>query len=232
MGGDAGISTPTGATVIDASAGPEGDAGAFPSLAQPKPVALAIADPYDDVDFHVLRTDTYSLDIGGMGQILGLAQLVDDPYTANARVYLFLPKATLRIDGAYERFSFNLQVAMGGEDSVAATSGIDFGLLDLAFNIPFTADGKTYLKVGQFLVPYGREQLTDPGFQDFADNSMEELGFVVGRDVGLALVTKPGPFTLIGGVFTGGGRDVPPDHYLPALRYPGAGSAHRRRRPG
>jgi hypothetical protein len=104
---------------------------------------------------------------------------------------------------------------MGGEDSVNATSGIDFGLLDLAFNIPLTSDGKTYLRVGQFLVPYGREQLTDPGFQDFGDVSMEEIGFIVGRDVGLAVVSKPGPFTLIGGVFTGGGRDVPPDHYLP-----------------
>jgi len=28
-------------------------------------------------------------------------------------------------------------------------------------------------------------------------------------------VSHPGLFTLIGGVFTGGGRDVPPDHYLP-----------------
>jgi hypothetical protein len=33
--------------------------------------------------------------------------------------------------------------------------------------------------------------------------------------VGAAVVSHPGLFTLIGGVFTGGGRDVPPDHYLP-----------------
>ena len=31
----------------------------------------------------------------------------------------------------------------------------------------------------------------------------------------MALVSRPGPLTLIGGVFTGGGRDVPPNHYLP-----------------
>jgi hypothetical protein len=174
-----------------------------------------VPDPYGDVDVHILQTDKYSLDVGGMGQVLGLGQVVDDPVTDSARAYLFLPKATLRLDGSYDRFSFNFQVALGGEASVSATSGIDFGLLDLAFNIPVTRDGRTYVKVGQFLVPYGREQLTDPGFQDFADTSLEQLGFVVGRDVGLAVVSKAGPVTLIGGVFAGGGRDVPPDHYLP-----------------
>ena len=194
------------------------DAGAETQVAAPETAAPTsvppVPDPYGDVDFHILHTDKYMLDIGGMGQLLGLGQVVDDPYTPNTRVYLFLPKATLRFDGSYSRFSFNLQVAMGGEDSVSGTSGIDFGLLDLAFNVPLTSDGRTYLKVGQFLVPYGREQLTDPGFEDFGDVSLEEIGFIVGRDVGLALVSKPGPFTIIGGVFTGGGRDVPPDHYL------------------
>jgi hypothetical protein len=33
--------------------------------------------------------------------------------------------------------------------------------------------------------------------------------------VGVALVLQPGPLTVIAGVFTGGGRDVPPQHYLP-----------------
>jgi len=193
---------------------PAGEGTVVPLLV-PTPRAQPVPDPYGDVDFSVLHTDRFSLDIGGMGQVLGLGQIVQDPSTPHDRVYLFLPKATLRADGSFDRYSFNLQIALGGEDSVSATSGIDFGLLDLAFNIPFTADGTTYLKIGQFLVPYGREQLTDPGFQDFADTSMENIGFVVGRDVGLALVSKPGPLTLIGGVFTGGGRDVPPDHYLP-----------------
>jgi hypothetical protein len=177
--------------------------------------AKPIPDPYADVDINIVHTDKLTLDIGGMAQVLGLAQSVDDPSTAQIREYLFMPHARLRIDGSYDRYSFNLQLALGGEDSVNGTSGIDFSLLDMAFNVPLTASGTTYLKVGQFLVPYGREQLTDPGFQDFADVSMEGQSFVVGRDVGIAIVSKPGPMTLIGGVFTGGGRDIPPDHYLP-----------------
>jgi hypothetical protein len=175
----------------------------------------SVPDPYGDVDVNLVHTDKLVLDIGGIGQLLGLGQIVDDPYTAHDRAYLFMPHARLRLDGSYDRFSFNFQVAFGGEDSVNTTSGIDFSLLDMAFNIALTNDGRTYVKIGQFLVPYGREQLTDPGFQDFADVSMEQIGFVVGRDVGLAIVSKPGPMTLIAGVFTGGGPDVPPDHYLP-----------------
>ncbi|MHB8418097.1 MAG: porin [Myxococcales bacterium] len=178
--------------------------------------AEAVPDPYADVDLHVLHTDKYSLDIGGMLQGLGLAQYVDDPTDAKGRMYLFLPQARLRMDGNYDRFSFNFQLAMGGAD-LTTSSGVAIGLLDMAVNIPLTASGTTYLKVGQFLVPYGREQLTDPGFQDFADVSMENLGFDVGRDVGLAIVSHPGLLSIVGGVFTGGGRDVPPNHYLPEV---------------
>jgi hypothetical protein len=177
-------------------------------------LAQAIPDPYADVDLNVLHTDKFNLDVGGMGQVLALGQVVDDPYKDNARVYLFLPKARLRLDGSYNWLSFNFQIALGGEDLVVSPNpGITLGLLDLAFNIAISP--KVYLKVGQFLVPYGREQLTDPGFQDFADVSLEDVGFVVGRDVGAAIVARPGPMSLIAGVFTGGGRDEPPDHYLP-----------------
>ncbi|HUB08477.1 MAG TPA: porin [Myxococcales bacterium] len=173
-----------------------------------------VPDPYSDVDFNVLKADKYSLDIGAMAQALGLAQYVNEPIRADGRMYLFLPQARLRMDGNYDRYSFNFQLAMGGAD-LTTSSGVAIGLLDMAANIPLDSKATTYLKVGQFLVPYGREQLTDPGFSDFADVSMNNIGFVVGRDVGLAIVSHPGPVSIVGGVFTGGGRDVPPDHYLP-----------------
>jgi hypothetical protein len=182
------------------------------AAAQPAP--KSVPDPYADVDINLVRTEKVVLDIGGLGQVLGLAQSVEDPSQADLRIYLFLIAARLRFDGNYDRFSFNLQIGLGPED-LSTSSGISLGLLDLVFNISLTDDAKTYLKVGQFLVPYGREELTDPGFQVFGDRSMEYGGFVVGRDVGVAIVSHPGPFTLIGGVFTGGGRNVPADRYLP-----------------
>jgi hypothetical protein len=154
------------------------------------------------------------IDFGGMIQLLGFAQHLDDPYKNDDRAYLLMNRARLRLSGRYERISFYTEMGLGGEDAVVATTGVSLSLLDFAFNIPL-GDGKTtHLKVGQFKVPYGREQLTYEGNFQFADRSINNLGFVVGRDVGAAVVSHPGLLTLIGGVFTGGGRDVPPDHSL------------------
>jgi len=166
-------------------------------------------------DIPVAKTDNAELDIGGMVQLLGFAQHLDDPYKDDNRVYLFMNRARLRLSGHYDSVSFYTEMGLGGEDSVVAQTGVSLSLLDFAFNIPLGYSHTTYLKVGQFKVPYGREQLTYEGNFQFADRSINNLGFVVGRDVGAAVVSHPGWFTLIGGVFTGGGRDVPPDHYLP-----------------
>jgi hypothetical protein len=167
-------------------------------------------------DISVVHTDDSELQIGGMAQGLGLGQEVDDPYKSHERAYLFLKEARLRTDGHYGDYRFYLELGLGGEDEVVAPSpGVSLGLLDLSFDIPVLGSKTTYVKVGQFKVPYGREQLTYTGDMQFADISIESLGFDVGRDVGVAVVSHPGPVTLIGGVFTGGGRDIPPDHYLP-----------------
>src|SRR5580698_851485 len=165
----------------------------------------------------VAKTDDAELDFGGMIQLLGFAQHLDDPYKNDDRAYLFMNRARLRLSGHYDEVAFHLEMGLGGEDAVVATTGVSLSLLDFAFDIPLSLSGShtTYLKVGQFKVPYGREQLTYEGNFQFADRSINNLGFIVGRDVGAAVVSHPGLFTLIGGVFTGGGRDVPPDHYLP-----------------
>jgi len=166
-------------------------------------------------DVSVLKTDNAALAIGGMVQLLGFGQRLSDPYKDDDRLYLFMNRARLRVSGHYDDIGFYTEMGLGGEASVVAQTGVSLSLLDFAFTVPILGSGTTYLKVGQFKVPYGREQLTYEGNFQFADRSINNLGFVVGRDVGLALVSHPGRFTIIGGVFTGGGRDVPPDHYLP-----------------
>jgi phosphate-selective porin O/P len=166
-------------------------------------------------DIAVITNDDAEIDVGGMIQLLGFAQHLDDPYKNDDRAYLFMNRARLRFSGHYDRISFYSEMGLGGEDAVVATTGVSLSLLDFAFNIPLGAGKTTYLKVGQFKVPYGREQLTYEGNLQFADRSINNLGFIVGRDVGAAVVSHPGLLTFIGGVFTGGGRDVPPDHYLP-----------------
>src|SRR5262249_32881446 len=87
------------------------------------------------------------------------------------------------------------------------------GLLDFSFEVPILDRGTTF-KVGQFLVPYSRERLTDDPTMNFGDRSPESLGFSWNRDYGFALSHYAGKFAGTAAVMTGGGRDVP-QRYLP-----------------
>jgi hypothetical protein len=164
-------------------------------------------------DIEVASGEDSELRLGGLAQVLGVGQEVYDPSRADERLYLFLKTARLRTSGRYQDYSFNVELAFGGEEVAAApTPGVSAGLLDFSFRIPFGAS--SYVQVGQFKVPYGRERLTYSGFTQFADRSIQDLGFRVGRDVGVAVTTRPGPATVVVGLFTGGGRDLP-QRYIP-----------------
>lgn len=176
--------------------------------------AAALVPQIARADAPVIKTDEAQLNLGGMTQALGLGQRLDDPYRNDARLFLFLKSARVRANGHYEDFSFNAEATLGGEEAVVGTTGVSLSLLDLSVNLPLRFWNKSYLKVGQFLVPYGRERLTYEGYSQFIERSTQDLGFRVGRDVGVTVNMFPGPFTIIAGVFTGGGRDAP-QRYLP-----------------
>ncbi|MBI3292651.1 MAG: hypothetical protein HYZ73_07590 [Elusimicrobia bacterium] len=74
----------------------------------------------------------------------------------------------------------------------------------------------TWLKIGQFKVPYSRERLAYSGVLQFTERSIQTVGFNVGRDVGAAVHTYRGKLAATAGVFTGGGRDVP-QRFLPEV---------------
>jgi hypothetical protein len=162
----------------------------------------------------VVRTENASLDVGGRLQLLGFAQKLEDAHRDSTRMYLFLKQGRLRLSGNYGELKFRAQMALGGEAEVKAPSpGVSLDLLDLFADVPVPL-GKTYVRAGQFKVPYSRERLLDAGSLLFADRSVQNLGFRVGRDVGVALHTQAGPVVAGAGVFTGGGRDIP-ERYLP-----------------
>ncbi len=162
----------------------------------------------------VMRTENASLDVGGRLQLLGFAQKLDDAHRDDTRMYLFLKQGRLRIGGNYGELKFFAQMALGGEAEVKAPSpGVSLDLLDLYADVPVPL-GKTYVRAGQFKVPYSRERLHDAGTLLFADRSVQNLGFRVGRDVGVAVHTEAGGLVAGAGVFTGGGRDIP-ERYLP-----------------
>jgi hypothetical protein len=159
----------------------------------------------------VVKTDDMNLDVGGRMQLYGLAQHVDDPHRDNERLYLFMKQARVMFSGSYEDYKFHTEIAFGGEEEVQNKNS-SLSLLDMWFDIPAPAGAR--LRLGQFKVPYSRERLANSGRLLFADRSINNLAFRVGRDVGAAVHAYPGKFALAAGLFTAGGRDVP-ERYIP-----------------
>jgi hypothetical protein len=163
----------------------------------------------------VLKTDRAQMDVGGRLQLLGFGQRLEDGSQNNERFYLFLKQGRLSVSGNVDDWRYRVMVAFGGEDEVKAPNpGISLGLLDMYVDIPIHVLGKSYVRVGQFRVPYSRERLTESGSLLFADRSIQNLAFRVGRDVGATFFTQAGPVVGGLGIFTGGGRDIP-ERYLP-----------------
>ncbi|MFY0524358.1 porin [Archangium gephyra] len=163
----------------------------------------------------VLRTENASMNVGGRLQLLGFAQKLDDGARNDERLYLFLKQGRLTLSGNVDDWRYGVMLAFGGEDEIKApTPGISLGLLDMYVDIPVKVLGNSYVRVGQFRVPYGRERLTESGTLLFADRSIQNLAFRVGRDVGATFHTQAGPVVAGLGIFTGGGRDIP-ERYLP-----------------
>ncbi len=84
-------------------------------------------------------------------------------------------------------------------------------LEDAVVNYDFTKGAKTFqLKTGQFKVPFGRQELTSSGSQQFVDRSLASGEFARGRDIGVQVWGQPaaGKFDWRLGIFNGNGRNV------------------------
>lgn len=155
----------------------------------------------------VVSNDKFNLNIGGRLQLVGYGQYVTDPYMSNARVFLFLKQARLNLHGNVEGSKYNMEWVGGAEDVNGSNTGLT--LLDFSFDVPWFKTENTWLRVGQFKVPYGREEINNDAEFQLVDTSILYKGFNLGRDYGLALHTVRGKMTAAAGVFTGGARDVP-----------------------
>jgi hypothetical protein len=177
-------------------------------------LALAGAVPQAARAVQLLQTDDVTINMHGYLQTLGVAEDVPNsvPGKDNIRLYLFLKEARLRWDGTMWGASFDIMLAPGAEDLTPNTNSA-LGLLDFSFEMPVLSSSYK-VKLGQFLVPYGRERLTDDPTMSFGDRSIENLGFSWNRDYGIALSRYDGKMAGTFAVMTGGGRDVP-QRYLP-----------------
>lgn len=83
-------------------------------------------------------------------------------------------------------------------------------LEDANFNYDFQGDDGVQLKFGQFKVPFGRQELTSSGSQEFVDRSIVSNAFARGRDIGLQLWGTPleGKLDWRVGLFNGNGTNT------------------------
>ncbi|MGH9362072.1 MAG: porin, partial [Thermoanaerobaculia bacterium] len=84
-------------------------------------------------------------------------------------------------------------------------------LEDANVNYDFTNGKKEFqLKAGQYKVPFGRQELTSSGSQEFVDRSAVSNEFARGRDIGVQLWGLPmgGKLDWRVGIFNGNGRTV------------------------
>lgn len=84
-------------------------------------------------------------------------------------------------------------------------------LEDAVVNYDFTNGKKTFqLKGGQFKVPFGRQELTSSGSQEFVDRSIASNEYARGRDIGVQVWGLPaaGKVDWRFGIFNGNGRTV------------------------
>lgn len=151
-----------------------------------------------------------TMNINGQLQLHGALEVVDDPYSDDNRLFLFLRQARLNVNGTYMDSKYEVEWMMGGEEVPENNSVMS--LLDAYFDTPLTES--VGLKVGQYKVPYGRERLLDSGNAFNVNRSVGNNFFNIGRDVGLTLHQESGLFSGAIGLFTGGGINIP-ERYLP-----------------
>jgi hypothetical protein len=158
----------------------------------------------------LFQSDDVTVNMHAYAQGVAVAQDVPDNVRNKDRLYLFVKEARLRWDGLLYGATYDIMLAPGAEDITPNTNSA-LGLLDFSFEAPVLG---AKVKLGQFLVPYSRERLTDDPTMSFADRSLENLGFSWNRDYGVAFSNYSGNFAGTFAVMTGGGRDVP-QRYLP-----------------
>ncbi|MGH7339495.1 MAG: porin, partial [Candidatus Rokuibacteriota bacterium] len=84
-------------------------------------------------------------------------------------------------------------------------------LEDAVVNYDFTEGKKLFqLKAGQYKVPFGRQELTSSGSQQFVDRSAVSNEFARGRDIGMQIWGTPmgGKLDWRFGIYNGNGRTV------------------------
>lgn len=125
---------------------------------------------------------------------------VDDPDDGLTSTNFSVPRLRLKWDGFAFKPWFLYTVQLNVND--------DLDLRDMFFTAAY--DNRIMPRVGQWKVPFGRQELTSSSALQFINRSIVNDEFGLGRDRGAALMGGLGPqynFSYSGGVFNGDGRN-------------------------
>jgi len=128
------------------------------------------------------------------------------------RLSFRIRRLRLKLDGwaCTKDLTYEVQVSL--HETGTATSNM---LEDANVDYDLTKGKKAFrLKAGQYKVPFGRQELTSSGSQQFVDRSIVSAEFARGRDIGVQLWGQLGPEAVPDllewrvGAFNGAGRSV------------------------
>jgi hypothetical protein len=153
-----------------------------------------------------IKGKNFSLGLSNRVQVRFTSEDLDDTSATSKpeRDSFRLRRMKMKLDGwVYTQdLTYELQVNFADSANV---------LEDANVNYDFTKGKKAFmLKAGQYKVPFGRQELTSSGSQQFVDRSAVSNTFARGRDVGIQLWGTPngGLIDWRVGVFNGAGRTV------------------------
>jgi hypothetical protein len=170
----------------------------------------------------IVNKEDFTLHLDALIQPLVTAEGIEDPYQNDLRAFHFLKRARLALHGDYEDFTYRIEMSFAGQESEIPLSptgrptwGLNPSLLDFYFDAPVPLVENVKARIGQFKTPYSRERMTYAGSLLFAERSVSNLFFGMGRDLGGAIYNTGDSRLKYGlSVQAGVGRNVP-ERFLP-----------------
>ncbi|HUP59475.1 MAG TPA: porin [Thermoanaerobaculia bacterium] len=145
-----------------------------------------------------IETDNALLNISNRVQIRFTHE---DPENGNSKGSFRIRRAKTKFDGWFYRKNMTYELQLNWPDTANP-------LEDANFN--FAHSRAFQVKAGQFKVPFGRQELTSSGSQQFVDRSIVSNEFARGRDIGVQFwgLTLGNRIDWRIGAFNGNGRTV------------------------
>ena len=166
-----------------------------------------------------LRSDHVALDLSNRIQFRFTDQFPDQgeqlagtPSSGDSLGSFRIRRAKTKIDGWFWKPELMVDFQVGWAAADSGFEGSTFsGLEDAALTWDVSKKGAFEVKLGQFKVPFGRQELTSSERLQFADRDILSGEFTHSRDVGVSVqgAVLGGTLDYRAGIFNGNGRNKP-----------------------